>query len=97
MCDRAFTWATPANMAAFEAANPTRRIPQSDGPVVIIEGRRAVALSLSTGEEYSASAGDYQQHPADEPLRDTDGEPMLLVTRHTIYKDALTGELTVCL
>jgi hypothetical protein len=78
-------------MAAFEAANPSRTIPQRDGTRVIIEGRRAVALSPSTGEEYSASSGDYWQHPADEPLRDADGEPMLLVTRHTIYKYALTG------
>jgi len=86
------TLATPRNMAAFEAANPTRTIPQSDGSKIIIEGRRAVALSPSTGEEYSASAGDYWDLGADEPLRDADGEPMLLVTRHTIYKYALTGE-----
>lgn len=92
MADRAFTEATPRNMAAFEAANPARRIPQGDGSAIIIEGRRAVALSPSTGEEYSASAGDYFHLAADEPLRDADGEPMLLVTRHTIYKDAMTGE-----
>ena len=92
MADRSFTLATPANMAAFEEANPSRTIPQGDGSKIIIEGRRAVALSPSTGEEYSASAGDYWQHPRGEPLKDADGEPMLLVTRHTIFKDALTGE-----
>lgn len=85
------TLATPRNMAAFEAANPSRSYPQSDGGRIVIEGRRAVAVSLSTGEEYSASSGDYWSAPADEPLRDRDGEPMLLVTRHTIFKDALTG------
>ena len=87
------TLATPHNMRAFEDANPRRAIPQSNGCTVRIEPRRAVALSFSTGEEYSASSGDYWQLPDDEPLRDADGEPMLLATAHTIYKDALTGAL----
>jgi hypothetical protein len=92
MSERALTIATPANMRAFEARNPGRTIPQADGTQVHIEPRRAIALSPSTGEQYSASSGDYWNVPDDEPLRDADGEPMLLVTQHTIYKDAMTGE-----
>jgi hypothetical protein len=80
-------------MRAFEERNPRRAVPQSDGSTVYIEPRRAVALSQCTGEEYSASSGDYWDLPDDVPMLDSDAEPMLLATRHTIYKDALTGDL----
>lgn len=92
MADRLFTLATPANMAAFEAHNPERHLTMADGSTVTIARRRAIALSPSTGEECSGSSGDYWDRPAGLPLKDADGEPMLLVTEHTIYKDALTGE-----
>lgn len=86
------TLATPANMRKFEDAHPGRTVNTPDGEV-FIEGRRALALSLSTGEQYSASSADYWDRDPNEPLRDRDGFAMLLVTSHTIYKDALTGRL----
>lgn len=86
------TLATPANMRKFEERHPGRTVDTVNGPVHI-EPRRATVISLSTGERFSASSGDYWDRPDTEPLRDSDGEPMLLATSHTIYKDALTGNL----
>ena len=40
--------------------------------------------------EYSATSGDYWQHPADEPLTGGDGEPLVLAERVTTFRDALT-------
>jgi hypothetical protein len=81
------TLATPANMRAVEAANPARKI----GACTIM-GRRTVAYSPTTGEQYSASAGDYML-PDDEPLCDSEGEPMILVFERTVRVDALTEEV----
>jgi hypothetical protein len=53
---------------------------------------RAVAYSPHTGEEYSASPGDYWQHPPEEPLRDEVGEPMLLVVATSGYVDAMSAQ-----
>lgn len=85
--------ATPRNMKAFEDAHPGRTFADSQGKQMYVEPRRAIAISLSTGEQSSATSGDYWDHERDEPLRDSDGEPMLLATAHTIYKDALTGRM----
>jgi hypothetical protein len=86
------TLATPANMRAIEEANRGRTIKQPGGELVHVEGRRAMAISPSTGEEYSASSGDYWNHADDEPITDSEGEPMILVFQRTVYVDALTGE-----
>lgn len=83
------TLATPANMRAVEAANPSR--PAEGGGTIM--GRRAVAFSPLTGEECSASAGDYWNLPDDAPLIDSEGEPMVLVFERTAHVDALTGEV----
>lgn len=85
------TLATRANMRRFEAANPARTIDTPDGPATV-EGRRCFALDPATGEQFSAAAGDYWQHPEDEPLRNADGEPLILALKRCEYVDALTGE-----
>lgn len=84
------TLATPANMRAFEAANPSRTLPNG----TTIEGRRCFAMSINDPDERSsASAGDYWKLADDEPLRDSDGEPMVLAVSCVMYLDALTGAL----
>jgi hypothetical protein len=55
-------------------------------------GIRCFAFSPTTGEEYSATSGDYWNLGAETPLMDDLGEPMILVQRVTIYRDALTRE-----
>jgi hypothetical protein len=82
------TLATPANIRAVEAANPTREV----GGCTIM-GRRAIAYSPNTGDEDSASSGDYWHLSDDEPLRDSEGEPMILVFERTVRVDVLTGEM----
>lgn len=47
-----------------------------------------LAYSPATGEEYSANPGDYWAQPDDWTMTDSEGEPMILVTRHTVYRDA---------
>lgn len=79
-----YTLATPANMAAFE-----RMMADEDRPDNV-EAPRCIALSIATGEEYSGTSGDHWALPADEPLRDSEGEPMILVTKRDFYADALT-------
>ena len=85
------TLATPANMRKFREANPPRQIDTPDGPVTIM-GRGCFAFSPTTGEQFSADAGDYWPLPDDEPLLDSDGRPMVLAVTRTLFLDALTGE-----
>lgn len=83
------TLATVANMRQFKALHPGREIPGGGR----VEGHRCFAFSPTTGEEASASSGDYFMLGMDEPLTGSDGEPMLLVTATTSYADAFTGDL----
>lgn len=46
-----------------------------------------IAHSPLTGEETSATAGDYWMMPIDEPLIDSEGEPMILVRRVVIFEE----------
>lgn len=64
----AMTLATPRNMQAALAKS---------GQPVSVPG--LFAYSPNTGERYSASPGDYWDAPLDEPLRDSEGEPIVLV------------------
>jgi hypothetical protein len=82
------TLATPSNMRAFEEANPARQLP--NGATIL--GRSCFAWSPVTGEQYSATAGDYFAQPDDEPLRDSEGQPMILAVTRTQFFDALTDE-----
>jgi hypothetical protein len=82
------TLATPANMRRFRELHPGRDLPGGGH----VEGRRCFAFSPLTGEQFSGSAGDYWQLGDDEPLRDRDGEPMILAVSETRFADALTGE-----
>lgn len=82
------TLATPANMRRFAELHPGRVLPNGGR----VEGRRCFAFSPLTGEQYSASAGDYWTQGDDNPLRDSDGEAMILAVSETRYCDALTGE-----
>jgi len=83
-----YTLATVANMREFEKTHPR----ETDN----VEPPSCVAVSLHVpGEEVSGAPGDYwQPHGVgeDDPLTDTKGEPMILVTKRTEYVDALTGE-----
>ncbi len=83
------TLATPANMRRFRELHPGRDLPNGGH----VEGRRCFALSQLTGEQYSADAGDYWNLQDDEPLRDSDGQPMILAVSETVYRDALTDEV----
>lgn len=84
------TLATPANMRRFEEAHPSRDHPDGGR----IEPVRAIAWSPITGEEYSASSGDYFTQRDDVALFDEAGEPMLLVVRAGGYRDAFDeGEI----
>ena len=50
-------------------------------------------LMLDTfGNEYSATPGDYFWQGEHDFFLDEDGEPMILVTRHTMYRDALLAQ-----
>ena len=71
------TLATPAAMRAVAQRWP---------------GRRTYALSLITGEQYSADAGDHLAQGDDEPLRDSDGDPMILVAEQVTLLDAASRE-----
>jgi hypothetical protein len=75
------TLATPANMRAFEDAQAPN-VP-----------RTCFAYSPTTGERYSATPGDYLAQPDDEPLRDLNGDPMVLAREGATMVDAMTGEL----
>jgi hypothetical protein len=75
------TMATPANMRAFEDDQ------SPNAP------RRCFAYSPTSHERYSASSGDYFAQPDGEPLRDLNGEPMVLALERTTIIDAMTGEL----
>ena len=79
------TLATPANMTKFK--RPDKKIKRPQGDITIF-GARPMAYSPETGEEYSADAGDYWNRPADEPLLDSRGEPMILVFKRVVYIDA---------
>ncbi len=83
--DIIYTVATVENMRQYEHAHP-RTHPK-------VEPRRAMALDIRTGATFSASSGDYWMHNTDAPITNRYGEPLLLVTEHTIYRDALTGRL----
>ncbi len=54
-----------------------RHLDTPNGPVVILS-RKPVAWSPDTQEVFSANPGDYFWQPDDEPLRDREGNPMLL-------------------
>lgn len=82
------TLATVANMQRFKALHPGREIPGGGR----VEGRRCFAYSAETGEKFSADPGDYFGRPDDEPLKDSNGEPMILAVSETINKDALTAD-----
>jgi hypothetical protein len=73
--------ATRRNMDAYADAHPSR--PYKDG---ILIGRPAIAYSPTTGEQYSATSGDYFMRGMDDPLLDSEGEPMILVHTRTIYE-----------
>lgn len=51
-----------------------------------------MAFSPFTFEEYSACDGDYWNWPDNEPLKDAEGNPMILVREVVHYIDAGTGE-----
>ena len=65
-----FKRATPKNMEALR---------KESGEPICAPG--VVAVSLETGEEYSASPGDYWEAPDDEALLDSAGRPMVLAHR----------------
>jgi hypothetical protein len=54
-----------------------------------------MAYSRTTGEEYSASSGDYWNRAEDEPLVDESGDPMVLVVRvsNMVDVDVVAPEL----
>jgi hypothetical protein len=54
-----------------------------------------VAWSSGTGEEYSATAEDYWGLDEEETLTDSEGEPMVLVSRVIVYRDVadVAGEV----
>jgi hypothetical protein len=85
---RKLTAATPENMRRFRDLNPPREL-EAGG---YVEPRRCFAYSPTTGERASAEAGDYFALGAGDVLTDHNGEPMVLATERTIYRDALTGE-----
>lgn len=60
--------ATPNNMAKLAT--------------ILTPGARLLAYSPRTFEEYSATPGDYWDRPGDEPLRDANGDPMVLAYRY---------------
>ena len=49
----------------------------------IHEGYGVVAYSPATGEEYSATPGDYWNMPDDECLTDSEGNEMILGVRYS--------------
>lgn len=51
-----------------------------------------VAISPFTGEEYSATPGDYFTATPDYCLQDSEGEDMILVRKATIYLDAASND-----
>lgn len=55
-------------------------------------GKRCMAYSPNTGEQFSATSADYFNLPEGKPLVDADGEPLILAVKVTRYLDALTGE-----
>ena len=48
-----------------------------------------MAWSPNTGESYSATAGDYWNRPPDEPLLDSESEPMILAREVTTIEPIL--------
>ena len=67
------------------------------GPVLATVARMRLAgpgtLMLDTfGNEYSATPGDYFWQGEHDFFLDEAGEPMILVTRHTMYRDAQLAE-----
>lgn len=83
------TLATPANMRRFAELHPGRDLPGGGH----VEGRRCFAYSPLTAEECGADAGDYWTMGEDEPLTDSQGEPMILAVTETRVIDALTGDV----
>lgn len=57
-------------------------------------GKQAFAYSPTTLEQSSATPGDYFMLGEDEPLTDSDGNPMHLVVKATRYIDALGDNWT---
>jgi hypothetical protein len=53
---------------------------------VTIRAADPVAYSPITGEEYSATSGDYYMRGMDDPLLDSEGEPMILVRVRMVYE-----------
>lgn len=81
------TLATVANMRRFEEQNPP--VEYAGGGTV---RRLAIAWSFNTGEEFSATSGDYFNLAEDVPLEDRNGDPMFLVVRGSTMVDALGAE-----
>lgn len=80
-----YTLATRENMEAFE------RLVAQEAPAGA--GRRCcIAISIQTTEECSGTPGDYWYRGGDDPLVDSEGEPMILVTKRDFFADALTGQ-----
>ena len=77
--------ATVANMRKYQRADKVIQTP--DGPITI-HARQPFTYSPNTDERYSATPGDYWNMPEDEPLRDEDGEPMILVFESVSLIDA---------
>lgn len=84
------TLATPANMRSFEQSHPAVFREDGFGTLQREEPLRAIAYSPTTGETFPAASGDYASFDDEEPLRDSSGQPMLLVVRFSGYRDALT-------
>ena len=64
--------ATPSNMRRY--AQPNIKVGYAT-----VSARQPFAYSPVTDERYSASPGDYWDMPDNEPLRDSEGNPMILV------------------
>lgn len=56
------------------------------------DDRAVKAWSPHTGEEYSATPGDYWDAPDSEVLKDSEDEPMILVREVCTMHDALTDK-----
>lgn len=73
--------ATVANMHRYY--RPSKKV----GDCIVFPNQ-PFAYSLNTGERYSANPSDYWSCPEDDPLLDSDGEPMILVFEITKIVDA---------
>jgi hypothetical protein len=75
--------ATVANMRKHY--REARTVRHEDGPITVFPVQ-PFAFSYGTGERYSANPGDYFMLADDEPLRDSEGEPMVLAFEHCVIE-----------